>query len=358
MLYACEKCERTTAIWQKRCPQCGTNGGLVLESVLRQRKAQKKKAASSTPKVLPRQGSLDIYPDEDLVRTKTGWDQIDDILGGGLPDGKVILLAGPPGIGKSTMLLQLADLLTPCEYYAAEEDATSIATRARRLGLRNLKDIHCIATVSIHRALAVMQASKRKVKLRIVDSLQGFRDISAAEEDATEGPLFRAKKSHTDVLNTAAEFIRVARMTRTSMILVSHVNKEGDMAGLREIEHMGDGFAEFDGIRTDYERTLMFHKSRFGATAGVRAEFWMTKRGLVNKPEDPTLGLKDFIERGLIDPPKRYSKDAPHVSGTMTLKQEVDALSKEGVIEPPKLSEVLRSSRGISGRGRANKRRK
>lgn len=347
MSYVCklETCERETELWQPRCPNCGALRTLIPRAALARRKRAKVETKAKVEIKLPRQGSLDIYPDENLNRTKTGWDQIDDLLGGGLPDGKVILLTGPPGIGKSTLLIQLASLLQPSEYYASEEDARSVATRARRLSLPSLSQIFCCSTQSVVRALNELR-KRRKRKLVIIDSLQGFRFITPEQEDSVEGPLFTQKKTHQDVLNIAHEFIRVARTVGVSIILVSHINKEGEAAGFKEIEHMVDGFAEFDGDGKDYWRTLAFNKSRFGATAGVMAKFWMTKRGLVDEPEDPVQGMQDFVARGWIDPPKQRV-----VQDTVTLAKEIAQLEKEGVVAPGQ-SNIIRAAEKEIGKSR------
>lgn len=290
---------------------CGRPGSLTSPLTLEaERKARLKKAAAAKKPAPQKQDrrlkSLSSFGDESYNRVPIGIGQLDELLGGGLPLGKVIQLTGQPGIGKSTLLAQVANAVKNTLYLSAEELGEAVATRARRLRLSNIDSIHFAPTCSMDRALAYIQEGD--YKLAIIDSLQAFRFITPEEEDATDRPAFVQKHTNTNVRDIAMRFISAARDQNLAIIMVCHVNKEGDAAGLKEIEHMVDVAARFEGIKQDYLRRVLCDKNRCGGNIGIEARFWMTSVGLVEEPDDPEQALREYVAQGLIKLPKQQAK--------------------------------------------------
>src|SRR5699024_305726 len=203
------------------------------------------------------------------TRTLTGIGELDRVLGGGLVDGSVVLIGGDPGIGKSTLLLQMLGHIgvhLPGVYVTGEESLAQVASRGQRLGL-DLDPLKALAETCIERIL--VQAQKEKPRVLIIDSIQ-----TIWTELLTSAP-----GSVSQVRESAAKLTRFAKETGTSVLLVGHVTKEGGIAGPRVLEHMVDAVLYFEGESGSRFRILRAIKNRFGAINELGV-FAMSDKGL------------------------------------------------------------------------------
>lgn len=203
------------------------------------------------------------------LRTSVGMEELDRVLGGGLVAGSVVLIGGDPGIGKSTLLLQVLATLSGALsslYVTGEESPQQIALRARRLGIHG-DDIRLYSETSVERIIAM--ADKQRPQVMVLDSIQTLY---------TEA-LQSAPGSVAQVRESAAQLVRFAKQTGIAMFLVGHVTKEGQLAGPRVLEHMVDTVLYFEGDPGDRYRILRAIKNRFGAVNELGV-FAMTESGL------------------------------------------------------------------------------
>ena len=252
---SCRECGQQLARWAGRCPGCGA-WGTIEEGGLR----------SSFS------GSLETlaHEDADERRVSTGLPGIDRVLGGGLVPSTVALLAGEPGIGKSTLLLQMAASLSaaglPCLFASGEESRRQVSARAHRLGI----DGSILSFVSGRELPAVVEAARSaRPFLLAVDSIQALRDPSAGQMPG--GP--------SQVRGCADALVGFAKAEGISVLVTGHVTKDGDLAGPRALEHAVDVVLAFDGDPGSGLRMLSAGKNRFGAEGEV-AWFEMTGAGL------------------------------------------------------------------------------
>ena len=220
-------------------------------------------ASSGAPKRLAE------VAENDEPRIRTGLDELDRVLGGGLVLGSVTLLGGDPGIGKSTLLLQASDALsqmTPTLYVTGEESLRQVSLRARRLGLAG-DTLQLLAETVIEAIVEHTQASGARVL--IVDSIQTMHD---ANVESSPG-------SATQVRETAAALVRFAKSTGVSVLIIGHVTKEGVIAGPRILEHMVDTVLYFESDAGSRFRMIRAVKNRFGAANEVGV-FAMSEQGL------------------------------------------------------------------------------
>ena len=205
---------------------------------------------------------------EQQKRVQTGLGELDRVLGGGIVRGSVVLLGGSPGIGKSTLLLQMLATLEhiPTLYISGEESAQQISLRAERLKL-NKENIRLLSSVSLEEIVSTLQTSKPQ--LVIVDSIQ-----TLASEHLNSAP-----GSVSQVRECAAQLVQLAKNTDTTLFVVGHITKEGTLAGPRVLEHMVDTVLYFEGDSSDRFRLLRATKNRFGAVNELGV-FVMQENGL------------------------------------------------------------------------------
>jgi DNA repair protein RadA/Sms len=206
---------------------------------------------------------------EELARLPTGMTELDRVLGGGLIPGSVTLLGGEPGIGKSTLLLQLANhaaLSTPTLYLSAEESAAQIGVRARRLGV-GASNLRVVADTDLEAALA--RARQEHIKLLIVDSIQS---VQLATVGTAAGAI-------TQLRECTAQLVRFAKSEAVSVLIVGHVTKDGTIAGPRVLEHLVDTVLYFESDASSRFRNVRATKNRFGSV-GELAFFHMNEQGL------------------------------------------------------------------------------
>lgn len=275
--YVCQQCSALHLRWVGRCESCNAWNSLVEEAT-----------SKYMPKGLgPAKGrKLDFAfldrPQEKLSRCLSGITEFDRVIGGGLVSGSAILIGGDPGIGKSTMLLQITAALAhrkSCVYVSGEESITQIRMRAERIGLSSASVAVASAT-SVRDIISTLEGPNAP-QVVIIDSIQ---TMFIDNLDSTPGTVAQVRGS-------AQELIRTTKRHGIVLLLVGHVTKEGAIAGPRVLEHMVDTVLYFEGDRGHQFRILRAVKNRFGATDEIGV-FEMTERGLkeVSNPSALFLG--------------------------------------------------------------------
>ncbi|MBQ3498897.1 MAG: DNA repair protein RadA [Clostridia bacterium] len=272
-LYICSSCGYESAKWYGCCPGCGEWNTMNEEAIVQH-------SSRSTVNVKPAVSlTLDKIINDSSVRYKTGLGEFDRVLGGGIVKGSLILLSGDPGIGKSTILLQICQYLDKSLnilYISGEESAHQIKMRAERLGVNNpALSVMCeIDVISITEYIRT-----QKPDIVIVDSIQ---TMDYSEVSSSPG-------SVTQVRESASVFMRTAKSLGIPVILVGHVNKDGNIAGPKVLEHIVDAVLYFEGNRNFSYRILRAVKNRYGSTNEIGV-FEMCEQGLA-EVENPSLML-------------------------------------------------------------------
>ena len=286
-IYVCQSCGNVHNKWAGQCGGCGQWNTLVQETYSTPPGGLK----AETPGKIFRLNKLQFenLESEDAipVRMVTGNDEFDRVCGGGVVPGSAILIAGDPGVGKSTLLLQVAASAAmknlKVAYISGEEAVEQIRGRAGRMGLAKAP-VDLAAETALR---TILEALKReKFDLVIIDSIQTLWS------DAVEA----AQGSVSQVRACAGELVRLAKKQSTSIIMVGHVTKEGQIAGPRVVEHMVDAVLSFEGERGYPFRILRGTKNRFGATDEIGV-FEMGDAGLREVPNPSALFLGDGHER-------------------------------------------------------------
>ena len=253
--YVCSDCGASALQWFGSCPSCGAAG------TLSEQLAEKKRPSYKVDPVV-----LADIPAREVERIASGQPELDRALGGGLAAGQVILLGGDPGIGKSTLLLQVVSGLEKTLYVSGEESGEQVALRARRLSL-DASGVHLLAETQLERILGALEDSRPRVA--VIDSIQTVW---------TEA-LQSAPGSVAQVRECAAQLTRHAKRSGTALFLIGHVTKEGAIAGPRVLEHIVDTVLYFEGDPGSAFRLVRAVKNRFGAVNELGV-FAMTDAGL------------------------------------------------------------------------------
>lgn len=323
-LFMCNSCGNEFPKWSGQCSICHEWNTLVeVSNFTKSSQARSRRAAGpiSTP-LTPKQA----IKNEGHQAFPTHIEEFDRVLGAGLTPGGVYLIAGQPGIGKSTLLTQLAiSLPSPLLYICSEENVGQVATRITRLtersesasGGKSSSHIQLLNTSSLEEVLT--SASRLKPKLVIVDSIQS---IATENNPTTAG-------SPSQIRDCASLLIRTAKETNIPVIIVGHVTKEGEIAGPKLLEHMVDVVLELTGDRQHELRLLRGIKNRFGPTdeTGI---FRMTNGGL-EEVADPSKFLLEGRLRGTAG-----SVLALVMEGTRPMTAEIQALVVDSAIPVPR----------------------
>ena len=306
--YLCRSCSTPAPKWTGQCASCGEWNTLVEQTAT----VGGLTAASAVPLASVSSAAQPHDP--------TGIDQLDLVLGGGLVAGSVTLLGGEPGIGKSTLLVQAAGSVARSGrkvlYVSAEESMTQVRDRAARLGA--VADGVFITDV-IDVGAITSEIETLRPDVVIVDSVQS---VYQPDQPGTPG-------SVTQVREAAHSLVRVARATSSSVVLVGHVTKEGNIAGPRVLEHVVDTVLTFEGDRHHALRFLRAVKHRFGSTRSLGV-FEMGPSGLVSVDDPSRLFLADRR------PGVPGSIVAPVLDGSRPLLVEVQALVSETNLASPR----------------------
>ena len=322
--YVCSNCGASSAKWIGRCPSCGEwntyNEEVLQPETTRSASAVGRSAMGSAPILIK-----DIVENRQQ-RSSTQSSEFDRVLGGGLVPGVVVLFGGEPGIGKSTLLLQVAGKFKGTVLYASgEESAEQIKMRATRLKV-NVEKIYFLAEISCENIIA--QARNLKPDLLIVDSIQTLRTEYI---DSSSGTVSQIRES-------ASLLQQYAKETATPVIIVGHITKDGSLAGPKVLEHVVDTVLQFEGDNHFFYRILRAHKNRFGSTSEIGI-FEMGEEGLAEVPNPSEFLLSNHRDQ--------YSgiSTAATLEGVRPFMVEVQALVSSAVYGTPQ-----RSSTGFDTR--------
>ncbi len=331
-VYVCNSCGAQSPKWSGRCADCGAWNSI--EQVALPPKAATRSGGSGYAGAAGKAAGADlsaihrlaeIAPEQE-VRTPSGIGELDRVLGGGLVQGSVVLIGGDPGIGKSTLLLQacaaidanpaFASSKGSVLYVTGEESPQQVSLRAQRLGLEP-GGLNLLAETCIEQVLAIAAAEAPRVL--VIDSIQ-----TLFTEALTSAP-----GSVSQVRETAAQLVRYAKLTDTTVFLVGHVTKEGALAGPRVLEHMVDTVLYFEGESGSAHRLVRAVKNRFGAVNELGV-FAMTDCGLRQVSNPSAIFLS------------RHSEPAPGSvvlvtrEGTRPMLVEVQALVDQSPLANPR----------------------
>lgn len=283
--YTCQQCGYVSPQYLGKCPEC-ENWNTFVETT---EVATSSKSISRTRTAGTKPVKLSDIKSDPKSRTTTGISELDHVLGGGIVPGQVILLAGEPGVGKSTLLLQVAKAIKNRVLYASGEESTEqIYLRARRLGLAG-KDADSIQLQAETNVESIIAETTPDTGLLIVDSIQ-----TMWTEDLTGAP-----GSVGQVRETTYRLIQHVKSQRTPLIIVGQVTKEGSIAGPKVLEHLVDTVLYMEGLQYEETRLLRVSKNRFGPTDEI-AVFTMKEDGLreIANPSENFLSHRDAPAAG------------------------------------------------------------
>ncbi|MGA2622383.1 MAG: DNA repair protein RadA [Bacteroidota bacterium] len=301
--YVCQSCAYESPRWIGRCPNCGEWNSFVEE--LTQKVSARKAVKDTNIRAIPL-SEVDLTDDH---RIPSSMSEFDRVLGGGVVLGSVILLGGDPGVGKSTLMMQLASQLKDqiVLYVSGEESTKQIKLRAERLGLKTSDKLLLLTETSVDVVAEVVDRAAPDIM--IVDSIQ---TMFRPELESSAGSVGQVRES-------TALFTRIAKSKSIPIFLIGHVTKEGAIAGPKVIEHMVDTVLQFEGERQYAYRILRALKNRFGSTNEIGV-FEMRDNGLqeVKNPSEVFLSQRSFGTSG--------STVVASIEGTRPILIEVQAL--------------------------------
>ena len=302
-IFVCRECGCTNFKWLGKCPDCGAWNSFDEEMF------EDEKKQSSTRVHNNHAEKLSELEPPTYLRTNTGMGELDRVLGGGIVDGSVILLSGEPGIGKSTLLLQISSELAKSRkvmYVSGEESKGQLKLRSERLHISG-DNLYLLIETSTESVLS--ECERISPDVVIIDSVQ-----TLSSEKFTSAP-----GSITQVRESAMSLIAYAKNSGAAIFLVGHVNKEGGISGPKILEHMVDAVLYFEGERTNSYRIIRAIKNRFGSTNEIGV-FEMGDEGLIEIP-NPS-------EMVIADSPKNMSGSCAGcvMQGTRPIISEIQAL--------------------------------
>jgi DNA repair protein RadA/Sms len=326
--YVCQQCGRVSASYMGKCPQCGSFNSMV-EEVVHDEAATKGPASvrglsgRSQPRPIGQVGG----DTEERIDLPMG--EFARVLGGGIVPGSIVLVGGDPGIGKSTLMLQMALQMAASKrvlYVSGEESERQIKMRATRIG-EGTKDFpaNLLLVTETNLEVILNHVNEVKPELLIVDSIQ---TVYLAELDSSAG-------SVSQVRECASHLRELAKSSGISVFLIGHVTKEGAIAGPRVLEHIVDTVLYLEGDRFQAYRLLRSVKNRFGATSEVGV-FEMRERGL----EEVTNPSEAFLAERMINAPG--SSIAVTMEGTRPILVEI-----QGLTSPTQFGNARRTPNGV-----------
>lgn len=315
--FFCQNCGTQHAQWVGQCSTC-KQWNTVVEEVLQKEEKRKWKQSSEAKKVSKplRVNEIVLNPEE---RIYTNNAELDNVLGGGLVKGSVTLLGGEPGIGKSTLLLQVALTISQkVLYVSGEESQSQIKMRAERLDAENS---NCLILTETNTQNIFKNIEEVQPDVLVIDSIQTLHTNTI---EASPGSI-------SQIRETSAELIKFAKETATPVLLIGHINKEGHIAGPKILEHMVDVVLQFEGDRNHTYRILRSQKNRFGSTAELGI-YEMLSNGLreVSNPSEILISKKDADLSG--------TAIASTLEGVRPLMIEIQALVSTAVYGTPQRS--------------------
>jgi DNA repair protein RadA/Sms len=315
--YFCQQCGYESPKWNGKCPSCGAWNSFVEEIVQREEKAKVEFLSKEESKEQKKAQRLSELITEQEYRISSPDSELNRVLGGGIVPGSVILVAGEPGIGKSTLFLQNALLWKNINilYVSGEESAQQIKLRADRIGIQN-SNLYLLTATDTQTIF--QEVKKIRPQLLIIDSIQTL-----------ESPYVEsAAGSVSQVRECAAELQRFAKQTNVSVCIIGHITKEGSIAGPKVLEHMVDCVLQFEGDRHYAYRILRTTKNRFGSTAELGI-YEMVAKGMrpVSNPSEILLTQHEEALSGI--------SIAATMEGLRPLMIEVQALVTQAVYGTP-----------------------
>ena len=313
--YVCSECGYRSAKWLGKCPSC-MQWNTMQEELIEE--APKKRGETVGDGIVHSQRIAELEM-PDYMRVRTGVDELDRVLGGGFVTGSVVLAAGEPGIGKSTLLMQISASVGKKHkvlYVSGEESGWQLKYRAKRLGLDS-SDFYILTETNMSRIM--WELDKIAPDFLILDSIQTVYDDASS---STPG-------SVTQVRENTSRIINHAKNCGMTVIIVGHVNKEGGIAGPKVLEHMVDAVLYFEGERRESFRIIRAMKNRYGSTGEIGV-FKMTDKGLeeVENPSEMLLSSRPFGVSG--------NCPACVIEGTRPIIAEIQALSAKSFLQSPK----------------------
>ena len=306
--FVCQHCGASYPKWTGKCDNCGQWNSLVEQAPASQGKSVVARSSASG-RVLTPQTMQSISAEEEMKRMGTGYDDLDVVLGGGILPGGVLLMAGQPGIGKSTLLLQVASEVGknhPVLYASGEESASQVKLRAERLGANTREQLHFVASTSADDIAATIRSGA--YKLVVIDSIQ-----TLCLDEITSAP-----GTVSQITNSSNVIIRSAKEAGAAVVLVGHVTKEGSIAGPKVLEHLVDVVLQFEGDRYGGFKVVRAVKNRYGST-NEAAIFEMYEQGLrvVDNPSAALLAERQNADGSVV---------MATLEGTRPLLVEIQAL--------------------------------
>ena len=314
-VFVCNSCGYESAKWLGKCPACNEWNTFYEEKLAKETGTSKIKQRKNIVPV-----SLNQVEKTNITRTSTGFEELDRVLGGGIVKGSLVLLGGEPGIGKSTLILQLCNQIKgegKVLYVSGEESAEQIKIRAERLGINN-ENILFLGETDID--IIEENISSLNPKLVIIDSIQ-----TMYSEEVTSAP-----GSVSQVREITAKIMRICKGQAITTIIIGHVTKDGNIAGPRVLEHMVDTVLYLEGERYFSYRVIRGVKNRFGSTNEI-GMFEMQNIGMVEITNPSSVLLP---ERNEETPPG--SVIVASVEGTSTILVELQALTSPTIFGFPR----------------------
>lgn len=315
--FFCQSCGTQFAKWSGQCTSCH-EWNTIVEEIIQKEAKRAWGINSSTKKAAKPQRISEIeLSEQDRISTKS--EELNRVLGGGLVRGSVVLVGGEPGVGKSTLLLQIAMLSNhKILYVSGEESLTQIKMRSERLKENNP---NCYVLTETNTQNIFRNIEELQPEILIIDSIQ---TLYTDYLDATPGTVSQIRES-------AAELIKFAKETATPVFLVGHITKDGQLAGPKILEHMVDVVLQFEGDRNHIYRILRVHKNRYGSAAELGI-FEMQLNGLreVLNPSEILISQKEESLSGIAI--------ASIIEGARPLMIEVQALVSTAVYGTPQRS--------------------
>lgn len=314
-VFVCNECGYESAKWLGKCPACNSWNSFFEQKIVESKNFSLK--ANEGKRNVPQK--LNSYEAKKALRTSTGFGELDRVLGGGLVKGSLILLGGEPGIGKSTLILQICDKVKgegKVLYVSGEESAEQIKLRADRLGINN-EEILFLGETDID--IVNQSIIDLNPKLVIIDSIQ---TMYSEEISATAG-------SVSQVREITSQIMRVCKSREITTIIIGHVTKDGNIAGPRVLEHMVDTVLYLEGERYFSYRILRGVKNRFGSTNEI-GMFEMLEQGMTEilNPSDILISEREDNPAG--------SCIVSCMEGTRPILVELQSLTTQSVFGFPK----------------------
>ena len=314
--YFCQSCGSQHPKWQGQCSACKEWNTVVEEVIQKEVKVWSKSNSKQKVKAL-KVAEISIEMEQ---RIPTYNQELDRVLGGGIVPGAIVLLGGEPGIGKSTLMLQLALSLKNCKtlYVSGEESDKQIKMRAERLG-EGESDCYILTETNTQNIFTHIKTVEPD--LVVIDSIQ---TLHTQLIESSPGSI-------SQIRETAAELLRFAKETATPVILIGHITKDGNIAGPKILEHMVDVVLHFEGDRNHIYRILRAQKNRFGSTAELGI-YEMVNNGLreVHNPSEILISQKDKALSG--------SAISATIEGMRPMLIEIQALVSTAVYGTPQRS--------------------